>query len=124
MTCTGSPVTLRHTDIKGPKMKLAEVEHADTYSANSPAKKMKGHCTKSPSVTNGFETAWADAVMEINLMFSNYSEVLRERAAMDALQTEELENILSEAMSLESSLKEKKEHLRRSLSIISDKLQG
>lgn len=50
--------------------------------------------------------------------------LLRERAAVDASQLGELEDILTEARSLESHLKEKKEHLRRSLALISDKLQG
>jgi len=43
---------------------------------------------------------------------------------VDASQLGELEDILTEARSLESHLKEKKEHLRRSLALISDKLQG
>lgn len=43
---------------------------------------------------------------------------------MDASQIQELTNILTEALSLESQLKEKKEHLRQSLAVISDKLQG
>ncbi|TSX58296.1 hypothetical protein Baya_13847 [Bagarius yarrelli] len=91
--------------------------------------------------TDGFETVWADAVREINLLFSKYSEVLRrllptdlvvsgcvecahrERAAVDELQVQELMDILREAVILESQLKEKKEHLRRALAIISDKLQ-
>lgn len=50
--------------------------------------------------------------------------LLRERAAVDASQLGELEGILTEARSLEANLKEKKEHLRRSLALISDKLQG
>uniref|UniRef100_A0A3B1IVM9 Si:dkey-40g16.5 n=1 Tax=Astyanax mexicanus TaxID=7994 RepID=A0A3B1IVM9_ASTMX len=100
------------------------VDLALAYSDNSPVKKTKLQSTKSSvvDVTNGFETAWA-AVEEINGLFSKFSEVL-ERAAMDAAQVEQLESVLSEALCLESQLKEKKEHLRRSLAIISDKLQG
>ncbi|KAL6471013.1 hypothetical protein MHYP_G00196630 [Metynnis hypsauchen] len=126
MTGKGSPMTLRGAENKGSKLKLTEVEHAVTYSENSPAKKVKTQSAKLPAedVTNGFDAAWADAVREINHILSKYSEVLRERAEVDAAQFEELESILSEAVSLESQLKEKKEHLRRSLAVISDKLQG
>ncbi|XP_076832825.1 testis-expressed protein 12 [Brachyhypopomus gauderio] len=115
-----APVTLR-----GPKVKGPEGEHAITYYENSPAKKVKVQCAKSTTadVTGGFETAWAEAVKDINLVFSMYSKVLRERAAADASQIEELEDILTEALSLESQLLEKKEHLRQSLAVISDKLQ-
>ncbi|KAL1260717.1 hypothetical protein QQF64_008544 [Cirrhinus molitorella] len=72
----------------------------------------------------GFEIALAEANREVSALFSKYSEVLRERATVDASQLGELEDILTEARSLESHLKEKKEHLRRSLALISDKLQG
>ncbi|ROL53310.1 Testis-expressed protein 12 [Anabarilius grahami] len=65
-----------------------------------------------------------EANQEVGAIFSKYSEVLRERAAVDASQLGELEDILTEARSLKSLLNEKKEHLRRSLALISDKLQG
>uniref|UniRef100_A0A8B9H8G2 Si:dkey-40g16.5 n=2 Tax=Astyanax mexicanus TaxID=7994 RepID=A0A8B9H8G2_ASTMX len=126
MTGKGSPMTHKGTEIKGSKLKMTDVDLALAYSDNSPVKKTKLQSTKSSvvDVTNGFETAWAEAVEEINGLFSKFSEVLRERAAMDAAQVEQLESVLSEALCLESQLKEKKEHLRRSLAIISDKLQG
>lgn len=47
-----------------------------------------------------------------------------ERAAKDTSQMKELEDILTEARNLESYLKEKKHHLRQTLALISDKLQG
>lgn len=56
----------------------------------------------------------------IHSAFVSYSE----RAAIDASQVRELEDILMEARNLESHLKEKKDHLRRTLALISDKLQG
>ncbi|KAM9469437.1 testis-expressed protein 12 isoform 2-T3 [Clarias gariepinus] len=126
MTGTGSPKTLRGADVKGGKQKVPEAEYGGGFCDDSPAKKMKVSCTKSPTVdgTDAFETAWSDAVGDINLLFNKYLEVLRERAAVEAAQIQELTNILTEALTLESQLKEKKEHLKRSLAIISDKLQG
>lgn len=47
-----------------------------------------------------------------------------ERAVADTSQMKELEGILTEAQNLESYLKEKKNHLRQTLALISDKLQG
>ncbi|XP_060744880.1 testis-expressed protein 12-like [Tachysurus vachellii] len=126
MTGKGSLMTLRGTIVNGTKLKVPEDEDAAGFGDDSPAKKMKASRTKS-LLTDGadeFETAWSDAVRDINLLFSKYSEVLRERAAVDASQIQELTDILTEAMNLESQLKEKKEHLRQSLAIISDKLQG
>ncbi|GAA6065709.1 testis-expressed protein 12 isoform X2, partial [Tachysurus ichikawai] len=101
-------------------------EDATGFGDDSPVKKMKASRTKSllADGADEFETAWSDAVRDINLLFSKYSEVLRERAAVDASQIQELTDILTEAMNLESQLKEKKEHLRQALAIISDKLQG
>lgn len=43
---------------------------------------------------------------------------------MDSSQVKELDDILMEARCLEAHLKEKKDHLRRSLAVISEKLQG
>lgn len=47
-----------------------------------------------------------------------------ERAAADTGQMKKLQGILTEAQNLESYLKEKKKHLRQTLALISDKLQG
>lgn len=47
-----------------------------------------------------------------------------DRAAADASRMKELEDILAEACDLESYLKERKQHLRQMLAVISDKLQG
>ncbi|KAK3531769.1 hypothetical protein QTP70_028298 [Hemibagrus guttatus] len=124
MASKESVMALRGTDVVGTKLK--EGEDADGFGDESPAKKMKVSCTKSPAVdgANGFKKAWSDAVREINLLFSKYSELLRERTAVDASQIQELTDILNEALSLESQLKEKKEHLRQAIAIISEKLQG
>ncbi|KAG9265421.1 testis-expressed sequence 12 protein isoform X1 [Astyanax mexicanus] len=120
MTGKGSPMTHKGTEIKGSKLKMTDVDLALAYSDNSPVKKTKLQSTKSSvvDVTNGFETAWAGMLHLISYFY------IIERAAMDAAQVEQLESVLSEALCLESQLKEKKEHLRRSLAIISDKLQG
>lgn len=59
------------------------------------------------------------------VLYDNFKFSLqRERAVVDASQLRELGDILTEARSLESHLKEKKEHLRRCLALISDKLHG
>ncbi|KAF5899852.1 testis-expressed sequence 12 protein isoform X4, partial [Clarias magur] len=78
MTGKGSPKTLRAADIKGTKQKVPEAELGSGFCDDSPAKKMKVSCTKSPPVdgTDGFETAWSDAVGDINLLFNKYLEVL------------------------------------------------
>ena len=47
-----------------------------------------------------------------------------ERAAADTSKMKKLEVNLAEARNLESYLKEKKNHLRQTLALISDKLQG
>ncbi|XDV32385.1 hypothetical protein PO909_003230 [Leuciscus waleckii] len=118
-------MAVRGTEMKRCQAKIREVENAP-FAETSPAKKMKTQHFRSAAgdMAYGFETALAEANREVNGIFSKYSEVLRERAAVDASQLGELEDILTEARSLESHLKEKKEHLRRSLALISDKLQG
>ncbi|XP_073673910.1 testis-expressed protein 12 [Garra rufa] len=116
---------VRGTEMKRSQAKIREVESAP-FSETSPAKKMKAQQFRSAAgdMSYGFEIALAEANREVSVLFSKYSEVLRERAAVDASELGELEDILTEARSLESHLKEKKEHLRRSLALISDKLQG
>lgn len=47
-----------------------------------------------------------------------------ERAAADTSQMKALDGLLAEAQSLESYLKEKKNHLKQTLALIADKLQG
>uniref|UniRef100_A0A8C7L2P1 Si:dkey-40g16.5 n=1 Tax=Oncorhynchus kisutch TaxID=8019 RepID=A0A8C7L2P1_ONCKI len=121
------PPTGRGMDNKGPKQKLSqEVEQTSAYCDNSPAKKKKAQSSKTPASYSSdlFKAEFAGANREVNMLFSKYSEVLSERAAIDASQVRELEDILMEARNLESHLKEKKEHLRRTLALISDKLQG
>uniref|UniRef100_A0A672K359 Si:dkey-40g16.5 n=1 Tax=Sinocyclocheilus grahami TaxID=75366 RepID=A0A672K359_SINGR len=116
---------VRGTEMKRSQAKVREVENAP-FSETSPAKKIKAQHFRSAAgdMPYGFEVALTEANREVSVLYSKYSEVLRERAAVDASQLGELEDILTEARSLESHLKEKKEHLRRSLTLISDKLQG
>ncbi|KAI7800809.1 hypothetical protein IRJ41_012696 [Triplophysa rosa] len=115
----------RGAEDKRSKSKIHELENATTFSETSPAKMTKKHPRSAAvDMPYGFETALAEANREVGVLFSNYSEVLRERADVDASQLRELEDILTEARSLESHLKEKKEHLRQCLALISDKLHG
>ena len=118
--------TVRGTEMKRSQAKTREVVENAPFSETSPAKMMKAQHFRSAAgdMSYGFEIALEEANREVSVLFSKYSEVLRERAAVDASQLGELEDILTEARSLESHLKEKKEHLRRSLALISDKLQG
>lgn len=53
-----------------------------------------------------------------------FVDCCRERAAADTSQMKELEAILAEARDLEGHLKEKKKQLKKTLALISDKLEG
>uniref|UniRef100_A0A667YJK5 Si:dkey-40g16.5 n=1 Tax=Myripristis murdjan TaxID=586833 RepID=A0A667YJK5_9TELE len=92
----------------------------------SPPKKKKPISSKSSALDSAdlFEATVAGANREVSRLFSKYAEVLSERATADVSQVNELEGILMEARSLECHLKEKKDHLRRTLALISDQLQG
>uniref|UniRef100_A0A3Q3X2P2 Uncharacterized protein n=1 Tax=Mola mola TaxID=94237 RepID=A0A3Q3X2P2_MOLML len=61
---------------------------------------------------------------DVSVLLSKFAQVLSERAAAETAQMKELEGILGEARNLESYLKEKKHHLRKTLTLISDKLLG
>uniref|UniRef100_A0A3Q3K6V9 Uncharacterized protein n=1 Tax=Monopterus albus TaxID=43700 RepID=A0A3Q3K6V9_MONAL len=104
-----------------------EMEHTPANQNTSPPKKKK--LLSKPSTLDSadvFEaaTAVAGASREVSVVFSKFAEVVSERAAADTSQMKELEGILTEARNLESYLKEKKKHLRETLTQISDKLQG
>ncbi|XP_067103162.1 testis-expressed protein 12-like [Osmerus mordax] len=105
--------------------KPAKIDHIP-YHDNSPAKKKKAPCSNTATSDSSglFDGALASANKEMNVLFSQYSQALSERAAGDASQVRQLEDILMEARGLEAHLKEKKDNLRRTLALISDKLQG
>ncbi|KAK5869039.1 hypothetical protein PBY51_010002 [Eleginops maclovinus] len=111
---------------KSPKQTTPhEKEHSPANQENSPPKKKKPPSKPSTSETADlFEVASAGASREVSLMFSKFAQVLSERAAADTSQMKELEGILAEVQNLESHLKEKKKHLRQTLTVISDKLLG
>ncbi|XP_078140490.1 testis-expressed protein 12 [Centroberyx gerrardi] len=112
---------------KGPKQKIPQkMEHTPAHQDKYSPKKKKTASSKPSAVDSAdlFEHTIAGANREVSMLFSKYAEVLSERAAADASQVKELEGIMMEARSLESHLKEKKDHLRRTLALISDKLQG
>ncbi|KAI1893770.1 hypothetical protein AGOR_G00127090 [Albula goreensis] len=111
----------------GPKIKVTkEAVQPPMYCENSPMKKKRPPCDKfaASDSLDVFQAAVTDANREVNKLFSKYAEVMSERAAMDSLQIRELEDIVKEVRSLESHLMERKEQLRNSLVVISDKLQG
>uniref|UniRef100_A0A7N6B8D4 Uncharacterized protein n=1 Tax=Anabas testudineus TaxID=64144 RepID=A0A7N6B8D4_ANATE len=91
----------------------------------SPPKKKK--TPSKPSMLESgdlFEATTTGANREVSMLFIKFAEVLSEKAAADSSQMKELEGILKEARNLECYLKEKKKHLRQTLALISDKLQG
>lgn len=57
-------------------------------------------------------------------MFACPNNHCSERAIADTMLMKELEGILADARHLESYLKEKKQHLRQTLDLISEKLQN
>ncbi|XP_018556355.1 testis-expressed protein 12 [Lates calcarifer] len=95
------------------------------YQDKSPPNKKKppsAPCTS--DLADVFEATTAGARKDVNMLLSKFAKVLNERAAADTAQMKELEGILTEAQNLESYLKEKKNHLRQTLALISDKLKG
>ncbi|XP_036942359.1 testis-expressed protein 12-like [Acanthopagrus latus] len=104
-----------------------EMEHALANQDKSPPKKKKS--PSKPSTVESadlFEasTAGFNCCGEVHMLLSTFVEVLSERAAADTSKMKKLEVNLAEARNLESYLKEKKNHLRQTLALISDKLQG
>ncbi|KAL4647538.1 testis-expressed sequence 12 protein [Arapaima gigas] len=100
---------------------IAEVERASLHPAKNRTSSVK---LSALNVSGNFEAVLEDAKGEVEMLFSKYADVMSERAAADASQVMELEDILTEARGLESHLREKKEHLKQSLVVITDKLQG
>ncbi|XP_070826748.1 testis-expressed protein 12 [Chaetodon trifascialis] len=102
-----------------------EMECTSADQDRSPPKKKK--TPSKPSMLKSadlFEVTAAGTSREVSKLFSEFAEVLSERAAADASQMKELDVLLAEAQNLESYLKEKKIHLKQTLALISDKLQG
>ncbi|CAK6972490.1 hypothetical protein EPR50_G00029620 [Scomber scombrus] len=111
---------------KGPKQTTSlEMERTPANQDKSPPAKKKPP-SKPSTLESGdvFEATTAGAGREVSMLLSKLAEVLSERAAADTSQMKELEGILTEARNLESYLKEKKNHLRQTLAVISDKLMG
>uniref|UniRef100_A0A3Q3KH76 Uncharacterized protein n=1 Tax=Mastacembelus armatus TaxID=205130 RepID=A0A3Q3KH76_9TELE len=113
---------------KGPSQTTnQEMERMPESQEKSPPIKKKTPSKRSTLESAGlFEeaTTVTAASREVSMLLSKFAEVLSERAAADTSQMKELEGILTEARNLESYLKEKKKHLRQTLAVISNKLQG
>ncbi|PWA21987.1 hypothetical protein CCH79_00019744, partial [Gambusia affinis] len=102
-----------------------EMDCPHSYRDKSPPKKKKAHSEASTLKSAGsFDATVAGARREISMLLTNFTDLLRERAAADTTQMKELEGILTEARNLESYLKDKKCNLRQSLALISNKLQS
>ncbi|XP_040282617.1 testis-expressed protein 12 [Bufo bufo] len=76
----------------------------------------------SPQVED-IDTMMKDLSNEVNLLFSNYAKTLSERSALDSLHVQKFDEILTEARSLESQIRQKKEDLRSYLTMIAKTLQ-
>ncbi|KAG7479226.1 hypothetical protein JOB18_021204 [Solea senegalensis] len=111
---------------KGSKQTTAqEIERAPENHNESPLKKKRPHTAPSSLESSDlFESISADANKEVSLLLSQFAEVLSVRAAADKAQMKQMEGILTEARNLESFLKEKKNRLRQTLALISDKLKA
>ncbi|XP_059187736.1 testis-expressed protein 12-like [Centropristis striata] len=125
------PITLNTRAVnnsKGPKQATTqETQGAPANQDKSPPRKRKTTSRPTTSILESadlFEATTTGGSREVNMLCSEFAEVLSERAAADTFQMKELEDILTEAQNLESYLKEKKKHLRQTLDLISDKLQG
>ncbi|XP_034557158.1 testis-expressed protein 12-like isoform X4 [Notolabrus celidotus] len=112
---------------KSPKQATPQ-EQTERSSANpekSPPKKKRP--PSKPSMVEPadlFDATTAGASREVSMLFSKLAEVLSERATADTSQIKQLDGILRETQNLESYLREKKNHLRQKLALISNKLQG
>ncbi|KAM7413681.1 hypothetical protein PAMA_020861 [Pampus argenteus] len=110
---------------KGPKQTTSqEMERTPENQDKSPPTKKKPPSKASTVESDLFEATTAGASREVSTLLAEFAEVISERAAADISQMKELEDILTEARSLESYLKEKKNHLRQTLAAISAKLLG
>ncbi|KAG8569261.1 hypothetical protein GDO81_014325 [Engystomops pustulosus] len=70
-----------------------------------------------------FELMMKDLSKEVNLLFSNYAKTLGESSALDVLHVHMFDEILKEARSLETQLRQKKEDLRNHLTMLAKALQ-
>ncbi|XP_061576128.1 testis-expressed protein 12-like [Cololabis saira] len=125
-------------NLTGPKQAAPkEMECTLSNEGKSPPTKKKTPQTSTVDSAGAFAAAAAanadvvcpcalisGASRELNMLVANFAEVLSERAAGDNTQMKELEGLLVQARNLESHLKEKKQHLKQTLALISDKLQG
>uniref|UniRef100_A0A672JDP0 Uncharacterized protein n=1 Tax=Salarias fasciatus TaxID=181472 RepID=A0A672JDP0_SALFA len=103
-----------------------QMERSLANPEKSPPKKKKAACEPSGvESAHAFEDIAAGMTSRMSsLTFFCLPLCFSERAAADTCQMRELETLLKEARNLESFLKEKKSHLRQTLALISDKLQG
>uniref|UniRef100_A0A8C3A5L7 Testis-expressed sequence 12 protein n=1 Tax=Cyclopterus lumpus TaxID=8103 RepID=A0A8C3A5L7_CYCLU len=110
---------------KGSKQTPEETERTPANQDNSPPIKKKTPSASTALESAGlFEATSAGASRDFSMLLAKFAEVFSERAAADTSQMKELEGILTEAQNLESYLKEKKKHLRETLSLISERLLG
>ncbi|XP_072247897.1 uncharacterized protein [Leuresthes tenuis] len=118
------PPSVNKQTVSSNKEPQQEMDCTLSNQYKSPPKKKKTPETSALESPNSFEATAVGASREVNLLVTKFAEVLSDRASADTSQMKELEVILIEARNLESYLKEKKSHLRQTLALISDKLQG
>uniref|UniRef100_A0A3B3Q854 Si:dkey-40g16.5 n=1 Tax=Paramormyrops kingsleyae TaxID=1676925 RepID=A0A3B3Q854_9TELE len=122
----GKRTTFREQTMDTIRTRIKETMESSIHSENPPSKKNKVTSDVAPTLNifDGFEALIPGANKEVGMLLSDFAKVMRERSELGASQVRELEDIVKEARGIESHLREKKEQLRRSLAVISDKLQG
>ncbi|KAM5142170.1 testis-expressed protein 12 [Mantella aurantiaca] len=80
-------------------------------------------CDSDLSPGGGFDAVLKDIKQEIHVYFSKYAKTLSDQSALDKHYVEEFGEIVQEAKSVETHLKQKRENLRSQLTMIANTLQ-
>ncbi|XP_068098899.1 testis-expressed protein 12 isoform X2 [Hyperolius riggenbachi] len=111
--------SIQDAESKGSKRKKTlEILDSEMLQCTSPSSQ-----TLSDNIHDGdFDTILKGMNKEINLLFSNYTEILSEQSTVDALHVAEFNDILEEAKSVKFQLKQKRESFRSQLTMIANTL--
>ncbi|KAM4650544.1 testis-expressed protein 12 [Discoglossus pictus] len=101
------------------RKKENEVQDTENSQCSSPVRQPS--CLSDSS--QDLETVVEDISKELHLLFAKYATFLSERSAVDASYVQEFDEILKEARSVETQLKQKRESLRNRLTMIANNLQ-
>ncbi|XP_068098898.1 testis-expressed protein 12 isoform X1 [Hyperolius riggenbachi] len=116
---TSMASSIQDAESKGSKRKKTlEILDSEMLQCTSPSSQ-----TLSDNIHDGdFDTILKGMNKEINLLFSNYTEILSEQSTVDALHVAEFNDILEEAKSVKFQLKQKRESFRSQLTMIANTL--